>query len=212
MIGKLSGTLEMIATDHAIIDVGGVGYIVQASSSVLSNLPRAGEPVAMWIETVVREDSITLYGFREAAEKLWFRLLTSVQGVGAKVALAVLAVLGPEDIARAVMLGDVASVTRANGVGKKLAERIVNELKDKVPTLGGTSPALSMPVAAAPASGGRAPDAGMDAASALVNLGYNLSDASRAVLAATAQAGEGADVQVLIRTALKELAGTVGGR
>jgi holliday junction DNA helicase RuvA len=205
MIGKLTGLLDSVAADSVIVDVNGVGYIVHTSVQVLTHLPAVGEPVTLWIETAVREDAITLYGFGDPEDKLWFRLLTSVQGVGAKAALAVQSVLGAEDIARAVMLADVAAVTQANGVGKKLAERIVNELKDKVPTLG--SAGVRMPAPAVVGEGRRpaAPDHATDAVSALVNLGYGLSDASRAVQVAAQKAGEGADVEALIPLALGEL-------
>jgi Holliday junction DNA helicase RuvA len=205
MIGKLTGLLDSVAVDSVIVDVQGVGYIVHTSAQVLSHLPAAGERVTLWIETAVREDAITLYGFADPADKLWFRLLTSVQGVGAKAALAVQSVLNAEDIARAVMLADVAAVTRANGVGKKLAERIVNELKDKVPKLGSAGVRVPVPAGNGKGRAAAAPDPAGDAVSALVNLGYGLSDASRAVQAASQKAGDDASVEALIRMGLGEL-------
>jgi Holliday junction DNA helicase RuvA len=205
MIGKLTGVLDSVAADSAIVDVQGVGYIVHASAQVLAHLPSPGERVTFWIETAVREDAITLYGFADPADKLWFKLLTSVQGVGAKAALAVQSVLSAEDIARAVMLADVAAVTRANGVGKKLAERIVNELKDKAPAFGAAGLRPPAPALSGKGKQAAALDHAGDAVSALVNLGYGLSDASRAVQAAAQKSGDGAPVEALIRLGLSEL-------
>lgn len=204
MFARLKGILEEIDAETAIVDVGGVGYLVYCSGRTLSSLPAPGEAVRFEIETHVREDHIHLYGFSDRAERDWFRLLTTVQGVGARVALAILSVLTPEALTQAVAAQDKAAVARANGVGPKLAQRIVSELKDKV---GG----MSLGPAAAPASptagGASAPAdaaASEDAVSALVNLGYGRGDAFTAV-AKAARTGEGSDTAALIRLALREL-------
>lgn len=204
MFARLKGILEETDSETAIVDVGGVGYLVHCSGRTLGNLPAPGEAVRFEIETHVREDHIHLYGFADRAERDWFRLLTTVQGVGARVALAILSVLTPEALTQAVAAQDKSAVTRANGVGPKLAQRIVSELKDKV---GG----MSLGPVAASASGrsndgAASADSGAseDAISALVNLGYGRSDAFTAV-AKAARSGEGADAASLIRLALKEL-------
>jgi Holliday junction DNA helicase RuvA len=198
MIASLKGVLESVAEDSAVVDVGGVGYLVFCSGRTLSNLPRPGEAVRFVVETHVREDHIHLYGFAETGERDWFRLLTTVQGVGAKVALAILSALGPEELVQAVVAQDKAAVSRANGVGPKLAGRIVLELKDKV---GGIVPAAFEGPGGASPSGGNAEDA----ISALVNLGFQRTDAFGAVARAGQKLGEGAGVDALIRAGLQEL-------
>jgi Holliday junction DNA helicase RuvA len=185
------------AADHAVIDVGGVGYLVQASTRTLSVLGPTGGQVMVFTEMQVREDAMTLFAFGSAGERDWFRLLTGVQGVGGKVALAILSTLDADELSRAVAHEDKAMVARANGVGPKLAQRIVMELKDKV---GGVAlgPAGAVPRAA----GGFA----ADAVSALANLGFRPAEASAAVAAAEAELGEGATLDALVRLALKKAA------
>ncbi len=205
MIASLNGTVDSLAAGHAVIDVGGVGYLVFASGRTLGALPAAGNPAKLLIETHVREDHIHLYGFADADERAWFRLLTTVQGVGARVALAILSVLAPADLAVALAAQDKGALTRADGVGPKLAQRILSELKDKAgdlalgATLGGgtTAPTAGAPIAKGPAQ---------DAVSALVNLGYGRSEAFSAVNAAMAGLGDGVTTESLIREGLKELA------
>lgn len=205
MIGKLKGTLEEVGEDHCLVDVHGVGYVAYCPTRTLAALPAPGEAVVLFIDTYVREDMIRLYGFRSALEREWFRLLMSnVQGVGAKVALAVLSTLSPADLANAIALRDIATVSRAPGVGKKVAERIVTELKSKAPAYAGEATGtiglkqeLGEGVAPAPVA---------DAVSALTNLGYSRDVAANAVAAALKTAGEGADSARLIRFGLKELA------
>lgn len=205
MIGKLKGVVDEIGEDHVIVDVHGVGYVAHCSTRTLAAMPGAGEAVVLFIETYVREDMIRLYGFRSALEREWFLLLlNNVQGVGAKVALAILSTLEPPDLANAIALRDIAMVSRAPGVGKKVAERIVTELKNKAPAFAGSASGtiglkheLGEGVAPAPIA---------DAVSALVNLGYSRDIAANAVAAALKAAGEGADSAKLIRLGLKELA------
>ncbi|MDF1607944.1 Holliday junction branch migration protein RuvA [Hoeflea sp. YIM 152468] len=204
MIGKLKGSIEDIADDHVLIDVHGVCYVVSCSTRTLSRLGSAGEAVVLFIETYVREDQLRLFGFESALEREWFRLLQSVQGVGAKVALAVLSTLSPSDLANAIALQDKAMVARSPGVGPKVAQRIVTELKNKAPALSGDAGGamglkqeLGEGVASAPIA---------DAVSALSNLGYSRDQAATAVAAAMKQAGEEADSAKLIRLGLKELA------
>ncbi len=204
MIGKLAGRLDETGEDWAMVDCGGVGYVATCSARTLRRLPAIGEAVALVIETQMREDSLRLFGFLDKAERDWFRLLQTVQGVGAKVALALLDALSPEELSRAVTLGDKAVLGKASGVGPKLALRLVNELKDKVGALAGGAfvPAVALPAAAAPA----VKSAAAEAVSALVNLGYKPIEASSAVSAAAAKLGEGAELSALIRGGLKELA------
>ncbi|RIK86428.1 MAG: Holliday junction branch migration protein RuvA [Hyphomicrobiales bacterium] len=204
MIGKLKGTVDEIGEDHCVIDVHGVGYVAFCPARTLAGLPGAGEAVVLHIETHVREDMIRLYGFATALEREWFRLLQNVQGVGAKVALAVLSTLAPAELANAIALRDIAMVSRAPGVGKKVAERIVTELKARAPALAGEASAT---IGFAQELGeGAAPAPAADAVSALVNLGYARDVAANAVAAAMKAAGEGADSAKLIRLGLKELA------
>lgn len=208
MIAKLKGIVDQVGDDWVILDVQGVGYLLSCSSRTLSRLS-LGEAAALAVETVVREDAITLFGFADQAEKQWFRLLTTVQGVGAKVGLAILSVLPPDQVAQAIAAQDKTALTRASGVGPKLAARIVSELKDKAGTIAFTP---FQPVAAA--EGGKAPisaeanDLGPaeDAVSALTNLGYRRLDAVTAVMKVRATAGDAAKTAELIRLALKELA------
>jgi len=204
MIGKLKGTVDEIGEDHCIIDVGGVGYVAYCPTRTLASLGGVGEAVSLFIETYVREDMIRLYGFGSHLEREWFRLLQSVQGVGAKVSLAVLSTLSPSELANAVALRDIAMVARAPGVGKKVAERIVTELKTKAPAFAGEASGtiglkqeLGEGVAPAPVA---------DAVSALTNLGYSRDMAANAVATALREAGEDADSAKLIRLGLKELA------
>ncbi|MEM1130513.1 MAG: Holliday junction branch migration protein RuvA [Pseudomonadota bacterium] len=228
MIGRLSGGLIYRAADHALIDVGGVGYVVYCSERTLAGLPPPGGAATLWTDLMVREDLLQLYGFETLVEKEWYRLLLTVQGVGAKAALAILGTLGAEGVSRAIALGDAASVKAAPGVGPKIAQRVVNELKDKaagVMAMGGAplvvaepaelaaarpqgtsardapaAPAAATPVA--PAASGQA-----DALSALANLGYAPAEAAAAVAAVSQEMPE-ADAGTLIRAALKRLAPT----
>lgn len=205
MIGKLKGTLDEVAEDHCVVDVHGVGYVAYCSARTLSAMPGPGEAVVLFIETYVREDVIRLYGFQSALEREWFRLLqNNVQGVGAKVALAVLSTLSPSDLANAIALRDIAMVSRAPGVGKKVAERIVTELKNAAPAYAG---AASGTIGLKQEIGeGVAPVPVADAVSALGNLGYSRDVAANAVASALKSAGEGAGSAALIRLGLKELA------
>ena len=198
MIARLKGLVDQIGEDWAVIDVGGVGYLVYCSSRTLSRLPRVGEAVALYIETHVREDHIHLFGFFDEAERAWFRLLQTVQGVGSKVALAILSTLTADDLANAIASGDKAMLSRPSGVGPKLAARLATELKDKV--AGIAAPGSFAPAMAAASGGGLE-----DAISALVNLGYRRSEAQMAVVKASAALGEGAAVPALIRVGLQEL-------
>ena len=201
MIGKLTGRVDFVGTDHTIIDVGGVGYQVQCSAATLSRLT-AGATVSLAIETKMSEEAIRLYGFLSMEEREWFCLLQTVQGVGARVALSVLATLKLAELERAIVLGDKAVVGRAQGVGPKLATRIVTELKDKVPSMalqrgteGGVHVALSAP---------RAAEA--DAIAALVKLGYSQMVAAEAVARAGNTLGEAAALDALLRESLRQLA------
>lgn len=220
MIGKLTGVVDMRGADHVLLDVRGVGYIVHVSERTLMALPGRGEVAALYTDLVVREDLMQLYGFPTLLEKEWHRVLTSVQGVGAKASLAILGALGPEGVSRAIALGDSGALRKAPGVGPKLAQRIANELKEKAPALmtvdagpavvaerGAVSDAAAAAAPAQPASA-KAPPAQQavpDAMSALANLGYSPSDAARAVAEAQADTPE-ADAPALIRAALRLLA------
>lgn len=198
MIARLKGLLDSTAADSAVIDVGGVGYLVFASAKTLGNLGPVGAAAVLHVETQVREDAIQLFGFATADERDWFRLLLSVQGVGGRVALAILSVLAPVDLHHAVAARDTASIARASGVGPKLAARIVNELKDKTGSI-----ALSSEVAAPLV---RAGGSVADALSALANLGFRPVDASRAVADAVAEIGDDVAVGDLVRVALRKSA------
>lgn len=195
MIAHLQGRLASSGADHAVIDVNGVGYLVGASAKTLAALGITGDIVTVHTEMLVSEDSIRLMGFASAEERDWFRLLTSVQGVGAKVALAILSILAPEELQTAIARADAAMIARANGVGPKLAQRIANELKDKA---GGIALGGGAPV---PAGGASA-----DAVSALLNLGFKPAEASNAVSAAGEELGPGATLDALVRLALRKAA------
>ncbi len=203
MIAYLNGKVFEIAEDSVVIDVGGVGYLAFCSARTLANLPSAGNPVALQIETQFKAESLTLYGFQNAAERSWFRLLQTVQGVGARVALALLSALTPEQLAQAIMARDKAAFTQASGVGPRLAQRLVSELQNKVGELP-AAPAITLPQTT-PAAGGNAEDA----ISALVNLGYGRSEAHSAVARAAAALGENGHVEDLIRAGLRELTAQV---
>lgn len=202
MIARLTGVLDSVGADGAVIDVGGVGYLVFGSTRTLGRLPPPGGAVRLLIETHVREDHIHLYGFVDAAERDWFRLLTTVQGVGARLALAILSAVAPDALTLAIVAQDKALLTRAEGVGAKLAARIVNELRDKV---GGLALAATNAAAPAPQATDE-PGATGDAVSALVNLGYRRAEAFGAVAAAARRLGGEAKVDALIRAGLQELA------
>lgn len=212
MIARLKGLVDAIGDDQAVIDVNGVGYLVFCSARTLGKLA-VGEAAALHVETHVREDHIHLYGFTDKAEREWFRLLTTVQGVGARVALAILSVVSPDTIGQAIAAADKAPFTRASGVGPKLAGRIVSELKDKAAAVGVSFAPVGVPAAAVGAAGGgsAAPAAGPvapldDAVSALVNLGYRRMEAHAAAARAAQAQGAEATVQSLITAALRELA------
>jgi Holliday junction DNA helicase RuvA len=203
MIGKLKGLVDSIGDDYALIDVGGVCYQAFCSGKTLQNLPRVGEATVIFVEMLVREDMIRLYGFGTEGEKAWFNLLSTVQGVGARVALAILSTLTPSEISSAIALQDKAMMGRAPGVGPKLAVRLVTELKGKVPAIGGIDAgvlglqsALGEGVASSNAS---------DAVSALTNLGYSSAQASAAVARIIGREGEETATEKLIRLGLREL-------
>ena len=210
MIAKLTGLVDSSGAGWAVVDVSGVGYLVHCSGRALAALPAPGEPVSLLIETHVREDHIHLYGFPEAAERDWFRLLSTVQGVGARMALAVLSALAPDDLIQAIAAQDKRALTRANGVGPKLAARIVTELKDKAGQFAlGPAAALAGGAAANDGTGGGAgggvPPLSEDAISALVNLGYQRGEAFGAVAQAARTLGAEAPLEAVIRAGLKEL-------
>ncbi|MDF3348811.1 Holliday junction branch migration protein RuvA [Sulfitobacter sp. KE34] len=222
MIGKLSGRIDYRAADHVLIDVRGVGYLVYVSDRTMAALPGVGEAVALYTDLVVREDLMQLFGFQTLVEKEWHRLLTSVQGVGAKASLAILGTLGPDGVSRAIALGDWNAVKAAKGIGPKIAQRVVLDLKDKAPgvmamtgtvadAMGETEAAADEAVIEAaaprPAPKPAAPNASAqsEALSALGNLGYAPGDAAGAVAQATGETPE-ADTKALIRAALKLLA------
>jgi Holliday junction DNA helicase RuvA len=204
MIGKLKGIVDSYGEDFVILDVGGVGYQVQCSARTLHELPASGQPAVLSIETYVREDQIRLFGFSTDVEREWFRLLQTVQGVGAKVALSVLSTLKPGELASAIAMRDKASVARTPGVGPKVAERIVTELKDKAPAYTNLDPAVVR--LSGQVDEKRAPQPVADAVSALVNLGYGQPQAAAAIATAAREAGEGTDAARLIRLGLRELA------
>lgn len=204
MIGKLKGVIDSYDEDSVILDVHGVGYLVHCSSRTLQALPQPGEAATLFIETIVREDMIRLFGFASAIEKDWFNILLDVQGVGQKVALAILSTLRPAELASAIAMKDKASIARSPGVGPKLAERICVELKDKAPAFGSVDPAVVK--LAGDVEEKRAAGPLRDAVSALVNLGYAQPQAAAAVAAAAKALGENAETGALIRQGLKELA------
>jgi len=204
MIGKLKGLIDSYGEDFIIVDVNGVGYVVHCSARTLQALPPTGDPVALSIETHVREDQIRLFGFQNDIEREWFKLLQTVQGVGTKVALAILSTLKPADLATAIAMRDKAMVARTPGVGPKVAERIVTELKDKAPKYAELDPAVVH--LAGTLEEKRAPRPIADAVSALVKLGFGQPQAAAAIAAAARGAGEGAETAQLIRLGLKELA------
>ncbi|WP_050931162.1 Holliday junction branch migration protein RuvA [Aestuariivita boseongensis] len=221
MIGRLTGRLDYRAEDHVLIDVRGVGYIVYVSDRTMAGLPGAGEPVSLYTDLVVREDLMQLFGFPSLIEKEWHRLLMSVQGVGAKASLAILGTLGADGVGRAIALGDWGAVKAAKGIGPKIAQRVVLDLKDKAPSvmamgatpheiLGGGDAEVIEADAPAPAPARKSPapssaSAQAEALSALSNLGYGPSEAASAVAQAAGEAPE-ADTAALIRAALKLLA------
>ncbi len=205
MIAKLHGIVDSAAADRAVIDVAGVGYLVFCSARTLARLPEVGQPARLFIETHLRQDHIHLYGFVDPVERDWFRLLTTVQGVGARVALAILSVLGPDELLLAIAAQDKALVSRADGVGPKLAGRVVAELKDKAGGLA-LGPAVGADAARAggmidAVSGGSA----TDAVSALVNLGFRQAEAYGAIAQVRRRLGTEASVESLIRGGLREL-------
>ncbi|HEX5508334.1 MAG TPA: Holliday junction branch migration protein RuvA [Pseudolabrys sp.] len=203
MIGKLKGIVDSYGEDFVILDVNGVGYQVHCSARTMQALPATGTAATLSIETHVREDQIRLFGFASDMEREWFRLLQTVQGVGARVALSVLGTLKVSELASAVAMRDKAMVARSPGVGNKVAERIVTELKDKAPAFANVDPAVVHLAGALDEK--RAPKPVSDAVSALVNLGYGQPQAAAAIAAAARNAGEGADTATLIRQGLKEL-------
>jgi Holliday junction DNA helicase RuvA len=197
MFAKLTGRLDSVAADTCVVDVNGVGYLVACSSRTLAALPDAGALISLAIETQVREEAINLYGFLDPAERAWFRMLVTVQGVGAKVALSILGTLQVADLALAVAGGDKAMLSRAPGVGPRLAARLATELKDKV---------AALPVPAGTTASAPRGDVGADVLSALANLGYRRAEAAAAIDRAQSRLGEGQRFDALIREALKELA------
>ena len=213
MIGKIVGILEYRSTDHVLIDVRGIGYLVYVSNRVMVSLPSNGEPVALYTDLLVREDNLQLFGFATLVEKEWHRLLMSVQGIGAKASLAILGALGADGVSRAIALGDWNALAKAKGVGPKTAQRVAIELKDKAPgvmAMGGTvAEAMGDEVIeAAPKHRSPVPKANpaqSETLSALANLGYAPGDAAGAV-AQAAGADPDADTSALIRAALKLLA------
>lgn len=198
MIAKLTGRLDSSGAGHAVIDVGGVGYLVEASARTLDALGATGGEVTIHTEMLVGEDFLRLLGFAKAEERDWFRLLTSVQGVGAKVALAILSALEIADLQRALASSDSAMIARANGVGPKLAQRIAHELKDKAGAVGG--------IAGSSPARGTTPGPLADAVTALTGLGFKPGEASAAVAAASEELGVGASLDALVRVALKKAA------
>ena len=210
MIAHLKGQVFDIDEDSLTIDVGGVGYLLHCSARTLAGLPAVGEPVALQVETQFRAESLTLYGFETAAERSWFRLLQTVQGVGARVALALLTSLSPDQLAQAIIAKDKAAFTQASGVGPRLAQRLISELQSKVGELP-TTPLVTLPTSASAASTSGGGGTAEDAVSALVNLGYGRSEAHGAVAKAMASTGEDGDVEALIRLGLKELTAALSG-
>lgn len=223
MIGRIAGRVDYRGADHVLIDVGGVGYVVHASERTLAALPNVGEAAALYTELIVRDDLLQLVGFPTLLEKEWHRTLTSVQGIGAKAAMAILGTLGAEGTGRAIALGDWAAIKAAPGVGPKIAQRVVNELKDKAPAvmaMGASAPAATEATVIEPAHTPEAPNAPTapaassasaqaEALSALTNLGYAPSEAASAVAEAAGEVPEAATPE-LIRAALRRLAPKAG--
>ena len=203
MIAQLAGTVDSVGPDEAVIDVGGVGYLTYCSTRTIGRLPPPGSPTRLLIETHVREDHIHLYGFIDATERDWFRTLTTVQGVGARLALAILSAVAPEALTLAIVAQDKAVLARADGVGPRLAARIVNELRDKI---GGLALAVADPASRGGAATLAINGAIADAVSALENLKIGRAEAYGAVTAAARRLGEGAAVEALITAGLQELA------
>ena len=206
MFAKLSGIIDTVLENAVILDVQGVGYLVHASPRTLSRVGGHGDTASLLIDTNVREDAITLYGFLEASEQEWFRLLTTVQGVGAKAAMAILGVTPPDQLGFAIAAGDKTALTRADGVGPKLATRILTELKDKAGKIDLQAKPKGVQAAASPAPANEESGIENDAVSALVNLGYGRTDAYTAVLQAKQKANDNSNLNELIKLALKELA------
>lgn len=206
MFAKLSGIIDTVLENAVILDVQGVGYLVYASPRTLSRVGGHGDTASLLIDTNVREDAITLYGFLEASEQEWFRLLTTVQGVGAKAAMAILGVTPPDQLGFAIAAGDKTALTRADGVGPKLATRILTELKDKAGKIDLQAKPKGVQAAAAPAPANEEGGIENDAVSALVNLGYGRTDAYTAVLQAKQKSNDNSTLNDLIKLALKELA------
>ncbi len=206
MIAKLKGIIDSKGEDSLVIDVGGVGYLVECSARTLSALPPPGEAAEVFTRMLVSENAIRLVGFATAAERDWYVLLSDVQGVGPKVALALLSALSSAELASAIAMSDAAMLARAQGVGPKLAKRICLELKDRVPAFAGTAADAAATAQVSGALEADAPSAAADAVSALVNLGYGQAQAGAAVATALKEAGETADAARLIRLALKALA------
>lgn len=202
MIGKLKGIVDSFGDDWVMIDVGGVGYVATCSTRTLAGLPRPGEPAVLHIETFIRDEHIRLYGFSSEAERQWFRLLITVQGVGSRVALAVLGTLSVADLGNAIAMQDRAMVARAPGVGPKVAQRVVSELRDKASLVAGD---VEFARVSGEIAEGRQASPARDAVSALVNLGYGQAQAGAAVAAAMKAGGEDATAEKLIRLGLKEL-------
>ena len=202
MIAKLAGLLDQVIPEGAVIDVGGVGYLVFCSTRTIAQLPMPGASARLFVDTHVREDHIHLYGFIDTVERDWFRLLTTVQGVGARLALALLSAISPDQLALAILSQDKATLARADGVGPRLAARIANELRDKV---GGLATAAPLPVTAPSGTSNGKADVTTDAVSALVNLGYRRAEALGAVAAAARRLGDKASLDALIRAGLQEL-------
>jgi len=204
MIALLTGRIDQLTEGSCVLDVNGVGYLVQASTRTLAALPQPPATARLLIETHVREDAIQLYGFADPAERDWFRLLTTVQGVGAKVALSVLSALSPRDLVGAIAAGDRASLSRAAGVGPRLAVRLVTELREKAGAMPTSAPGLAAPA-------GRPAGVAEDAVSALTNLGYRRPEAQPVVARVVERLGEGAALDAVIREALKDLAQRAAG-
>lgn len=200
MIAYLRGLVASLGEDHLVVDVQGVGYLVYAGARTLHHLPSTGQQVELLIETQLREESLTLYGFLDPSEKAWFRLLQTVQGVGARVALSLLGALGPDALVTAIASQDKAALSRASGVGPRLAARLLSELKDRVAELPRGS--MAAPIAAAPPPGSPAEDA----LQALLGLGFGRSEAVTALARIQGRLGETAPIEQLVREGLKELA------